>query len=161
MKIGFSFGRCLGSIVRREVAFDDVLCIVARTRMDTEENVLGVVREYMHRRGYLAGLDQPTCEEIALRLFNSGKILEPRANKISPMQVPHDYIWMDLFPTAADGPASAVVRTAWEQYRMLLLLTEQLPEDNYVPKHSERVKPMTPEEIEKHKIALALLANAI
>lgn len=161
MKIGFSFGRCLGSIVRGEVAFDDVLCIIARTRMDTEEHVRGVVREYMDRRGYLLGLDQSTCEDMALRLFNQGKILEPRANRINPMQVPQDYIWMDLFPTAADGPASDAVRNAWGQYRMLLQLTEQLPEDDYVPEHSGRVKPATPEEIERQKTALNLMLNAI
>lgn len=161
MKIGFSFGRCLGSIVRGKVAFDDVLCIIARTRMDTEEHVRGVVREYMDRRGYLLGLDQSTCEDMALRLFNQGKILEPRANRISPMQVPQDYIWMDLFPTAAEGAESDAVRNAWGQYRMLLQLTEQLPEDDYVPKHSERVKPATPEEIERQKTALNLMLNAI
>ena len=161
MKIGFSFGRCLGSIVRGEVEFDDVLCIIARTRMDTDEHVLGVVREYMYRRGYLLGLDQTTCEDMALRLFNSGKILEPRANCISPMQVPQDYIWMDLFPTAADGPASDGVRNAWDQYRMLLQLTEQLPEDDYVPQHSDRQKTPTPEELKQQQAALAILAASI
>jgi hypothetical protein len=55
MKIGFSFGRCLGSIVRGEVAFDDVLCLIARTRMETEAQVRGVVEVYMHRHGYLTG----------------------------------------------------------------------------------------------------------
>lgn len=161
MKIGFSFGRCLGSIVRGEVAFDDVLCIIARTRMETDKAVVGVVQEYMYRHEYLAGLDQPTCEDVALRLFNRGKILEPRANRISPMRVPRDYIWMDLFPTAADGPESTGVRNAWDQYRMLLTLTKQLPEDDYVPEHGERQKPLTPDELDKHRIAVNLLANAI
>lgn len=161
MKIGFSFGRCLGSIVRGEVAFEDVLCIIARTRMETDEHVRGVVGQYMYRRGYLEGLDQPICEDVALRLFNSGKILEPRANGISPMSVPRDYIWMDLFPTAADGPESDAVRTAWDQYRMLLQLTEQLPEEDYVPQHSDRQKPLTPEEIEQQKTALNLMLNVI
>ena len=161
MKIGFSFGRCLGSIVRGEVAFEDVLCIIARTRMETDDHVRGVVGEYMHRRGYLLGLDRPICEDMALRLFNSGKILEPRANRISPMQVPQDYIWMDLFPTAVDGADSVAVRTAWDQYRMLLQLTEQLPEDGYVPQHSDRQKEPTPEELEQQKAALNLLVNSI
>jgi hypothetical protein len=161
MKIGFSFGRCLGSIVRGEVAFDDVLCIIARTRMETEQHVLGVVDQYMYRSGYLLGLDQAECEAIAVRLFNSGKVLEPRANGIRPMSVPQDYIWMDLFPTAAEGAESDTVRTAWDQYRMLLTLTEQLPEEGYVPEHSEREKPPTPEEIEQQKTALNLLLNAI
>jgi hypothetical protein len=159
MKIGFSFGRCLGSIVRGEVAFEDVLCIIARTRMNTEEHVRGVVDQYMYRRGYLEGLDQATCEDVAVRLFNSGKILEPRANNISPMSVPRDYIWMDLFPTAACGAESDTVRTAWDQYRMLLALTEQLPEDDYVPQHSDRLLP-TPAEAKQQDMALKLMVTA-
>jgi hypothetical protein len=161
MKIGFSFGRCLGSIVRGEVAFDDVLCLIARTHMETEEHVRGVVREYMGRRGYLLGLDQAACEEMGLRLFNSGKILEPRANRINPMQVPHDYIWMDLFPTAPAGTVNASVTAAWEQYRMLITMVEQLPEEGFVPEHSERLKPLTPEEQEKQRKYIEMLANSI
>ena len=126
MKIGFSFGRCLGSIVRDEVDIKDVMCIVARTRMSTEDDVLWVIDEYLGRPGYLMGLDHDTCVERGLRLFREGKILEPRANGIQTMQVPADYIWMDLFPTISVG--SETVRTAWDQYRMLLNLTELVPE---------------------------------
>ena len=43
MKIGFSFGRCLGSIVRGEVSIDDVLVIIARTHMPKEEHVQEVL----------------------------------------------------------------------------------------------------------------------
>jgi hypothetical protein len=138
LKIGFSFGRCLRDIVKGEVVFDDVLCIIARTRMETEEHVRGVVSEYMHRRGYLLGLDQDTCEQIGLQLFSSGKILEPRANGINPMSVPRDYVWMDLFPTVPNA-ASDAVQQAWEGYRLLITLTEQLPEDDFVPQHSEKI----------------------
>lgn len=138
MKIGFSFGRCLGSIVRGEVAFDDVLCLIARTRMETEAQVRGVVDAYMDRDGYLLGLDQPLCEEIGVRLFKSGKILEPRANGINPTSVPRDYIWMDLFPTAPHGTVNQSVISAWEQYRMLITMVQQLPEEGYVPRHSDK-----------------------
>ena len=163
MKIGFSFGRCLGSIVRGEVAFDDVLCLIARTRMETEAHVRGVIAEYMHRRGYLLGLDQTACEEMGLKLFNSGKILEPRANGIQPMSVPRDYIWMDLFPTAPAGAASDAVNAAWDHYRMLITLTEHLPEEGYVPEHSEKVieKELTEEEKVEQKKALDMLIRAM
>lgn len=160
MKIGFSFGRCVRDIVRGEVAFDDVLCIIARTRMNTEAHVKGVVSEYMWRQGYLYGLDEAECMRVGLELFNSGKILEPRANNIQPMQVPADYLWMDLFPTVPNAAADAV-QSAWDAYRMLITLTEQLPEEGYVPEHSARLKPMTPEEEEKQKKDLAMLTNFI
>jgi len=160
LKIGFSFGRCVRDIVNGEVKIEDVLCIIARTRMNTDEDVKYVIQEYLYRRGYLLGLDATECERVGLELFNSGKILEPRANGINPMQVPADYLWMDLFPTMPNA-ASTAVQSAWDSYRMLITLTEQLPEEGYVPQHSERIKPLTPEEEEKQKKNLALLANFI
>ena len=162
MKIGFSFGRCLGSIVRGEVALEDVLVIIARTRMETEDHVRGVIAEYLTRRGYLQGLDQTECERVGLELFNSGRILEPRANNIGAgVSVPRDYLWMDLSPTAASGADSVAVRQAWEHYRMLLTLTEQLPEEGYAPKHGQKAVPLTPEELEQHKKSIDMLAAFI
>jgi len=160
LKIGFSFGRCVRDIVKGEVAIEDVLCIIARTRMDSDEHVRGVVHEYMYRPGYLYGLDATECERVGLELFNSGKILEPRANRINPMQVPADYLWMDLFPTVPNAAADAV-QSAWDAYRILITLTEQLPEEGYVPGHSERLKTPTPEEEEKQRQVLAILAHSI
>jgi hypothetical protein len=162
MKIGFSFGRCLGSIVRGEVALEDVLVIIARTRMATEDHVRGVIAEYMHRRGYLLGLDQAECERVGLELFNTGRILEPRSNNVGAgMSVPRDYLWMDLFPTAASGAESVAVKSAWDHYRMLLTLTEQLPEEGYAPKHGVKAVPLTPEELEAQKKSFDMLSALI
>lgn len=160
MKIGFSFGRCLGSIVRGEVAFEDVLCIIARTNMPEEEHVREVVADYMHRRGYLQGLEQTACEEMGVQLFNAGKIIEPRANGVNAMSVPRDYIWMDLFPTVPNA-ASDAVQQAWNGYRLLIALTEQLPEEGFVPEHGEKMKPLTPEEEENSHKMLNILMNSI
>ena len=162
MKIGFSFGRCLGSIVRGEVALEDVMVIIARTNMPQEEHVRGVVAEYMNRRGYLQGLDQTECERVGLELFNSGRILEPRANNIGAgTSVPRDYIWMDLFPTAPCGTENESVTAAWEQYRMLITMVEQLPEHGYIPEHGVKAVPLTPEELEQHKKSINMLAAFI
>lgn len=158
MKIGFSFGRCLGSIVRGEVSLEDVLVIIARTRMETEAHVIGVIAEYMHRPGYLQGLDQAECERVGLELFNSGRVLEPRANNVGVgMSVPRDYIWMDLSPTAPHGVQSDSVKLAWEQYRLLITLTEQLPEEGFVPEHGLKAVPLTPEELEEQRKAFKML----
>jgi hypothetical protein len=162
MKIGFSFGRCLGSIVRGEVALDDVLVIIARTHMPKEEHVQEVIAEYMTRRGYLQGLDQTECERVGIELFNTGRILEPRSNNIGAgVSVPRDYLWMDLFPTAASGADSVAVKAAWEHYRLLLTLTEQLPEEGYAPKHGLKAVPLSPEELEAQQKAFDMLARAI
>lgn len=162
MKIGFSFGRCLGSIVRGEIALEDVLVIIARTRMETEAHVRGVVAEYMHRRGYLMGLDQAECERVGINLFNTGRILEPRANNVGAgMSVPRDYIWMDLSPTAPHGVQSEAVKLAWDHYRLLITLTEQLPEEGFVPEHGVKAVPLSPEELEAQKKAFDMLGAFI
>lgn len=138
MKIGFSFGRCLKDLVNGTVKLEDVMCIIARTHMITEEHVKNVIKEYTYRRDYLMGLDPAECERIGLELWKSGKVLEPRANGISASSVPRDYIWMDLYPTEADV-ASDGVKEAWEAYRLMIALTEQLPEPNeQVYHHSEK-----------------------
>jgi len=147
MKIGFSFGRCLASIVRGEVAINDVMCIIARTHMPKQEDVEYVIKEYSHRHGYLLGLDLEECLRIGVELWRTGRVIEPRSNGIHAMQVPQEYIWMDLYPTEADIKSDGV-KEAWNAYRMLIQLTEQLPEQNdNAVKHSERLvdeKPIDP-----------------
>ena len=147
MKIGFSFGRCLASIVRGEVNINDVMCIIARTHMPKQEDVEYVVKEYLHRPGYLAGLGEAECLRVGVELWQTGRIIEPRSNGIYAMSVPQEYIWMDLYPTEADVRSDGV-KEAWNAYRMLIQLTEQLPEQNdNAVKHSERLvdeKPIDP-----------------
>ena len=128
MRIGFSFGRCVASIVRGEVNIADVLLIVARTRMPTDEDVKWVIEEYLNHPSYLAGLDRNKCLQVGLELFTSGRIIEPRANGVNTLSVPRDYIWMDLYPTAVDGVKNEGVKEAWNAYRTWISLTEQLPE---------------------------------
>ena len=139
MKIGFSFGRCLGSIVRGEVALADVMCIIARTHMPKQEDVEWVVKEYLTRPGYLLGLDEAECLRVGVELWKTGRVIEPRSNGIYAMSVPKEYIWMDLYPTEAEVKSDGV-KEAWNAYRMMILLTEQLPETNdNVLKHGERL----------------------
>ena len=138
MKIGFSFGRCLRDIVKGTVKLEDVMCVIARTHMMTEDHVKYIIAEYINRRDYLYGLDPAECERIGLELWKSGKVLEPRANGISASSVPRDYIWMDLYPTEADITNDGV-KEAWDAYRLMIVLTEQLPEPNdHVFRHSEK-----------------------
>lgn len=160
MKIGFSFGRCVRDIVNGDVSLDDVLCIIARTYMPKEHDVLHVIEHYLHERTYLLGLDKEECERVGLELFRSGRILEPRANGIAVMQVPREFVWMDLYPTVA-ATKNDGVRAAWESYRMLIGLAEQLPEsgEDAVYRHGEKMvkEELTPEQVEEQKQALDLL----
>lgn len=165
MKIGFSFGRCVRSIVLNEVEINDVLCIIARTYMPNERDVEYVIDEYLNRSKYLMGLDPAHCKDVGLELWRTGRVVEPRSNGIHVMSVPQDCVWMDLYPTVV-GSDNASVKSAWENYRMLIGLAEQLPEPDETnlravskdaSRDAENQKVLTQEEVEERKQALDLL----
>lgn len=169
MKIGFSFGRCVRSIVLDEVKIDDVLCIIARTYMPNEQDVQHVIDHYMHEPRYLGGLDPERCHEVGLKLWKTGRVIEPRQNGIHVMSAPQDCVWMDLYPTVV-GSENASVQAAWEGYRMLIQLAEQVPEpdESYLKAGGKDSKhdaanyvPPSPEEIAAQKAALDLLIRSI
>lgn len=147
MKIGFSFGRCVASIVRGDVDINDVMCIIARTLMPKAEDVEWVIAQYLDTPGYLMGLDPDKCREVGLELWMSGRVIEPRSNGVYAARVPKEYVWMDLYPTEADVRSDGV-KEAWNTYRMMLTLTEQIPEPNaQAVQHGERLveqKPIDP-----------------
>ena len=146
MKIGFSFGRCVGSIVRGEVDTNDVMCIIARTNMPKLEHVKYVIDEYLLRPQYLGGLDPQRCQEVGEELWITGKIVEPRGSNIGVRMVPSEYVWMDLYPTVV-GVENESVKAAWEAYRMLIGLTTNLPDiDAAEIAHGEKFVRMAKEE---------------
>ena len=127
MKIGFSFGRCIRDIVNGEVNYDDVAWIISGTTVKDAEGAKFVIEDYMHRQDYLEGLDQEQCMDIGMRLFNQGKVFQPRLQGIRAFRIPEGAVWADLFPT--NGSKSDAVKKAWEAYRFMLHMTAQLPED--------------------------------
>jgi hypothetical protein len=115
--------------------------------MPKQEDVEYVVKDYLTRPAYLKGLDPDECLRLGVELWRTGRVIEPRSNGIHAMSVPQEYIWMDLYPTEADVRSDGV-KEAWNAYRMLIQLTEQLPEQNdNAIRHSERIideKPIDP-----------------
>lgn len=173
MKIGFSFGRCVRDIVDGVVNIDDVLLIVGRTNMPNREGCEWVIDQYLNSL-YLHGRDPERCREVGLALYDSCRVIEPRGVGGHVMQVPNDCVWMDLFPTATDVQNEAV-KQAWEQYRMLIGLSAQLPEvdeetlkasgkrrENIAPK-KKRGRKTKAEKLaeEEQRKALDLLAGCI
>lgn len=106
MKVGYSFGKCIASIVRGEVALDDVLVIVAQTHMRSEYDIPGVIDSYLKRPSYLMGLDRAECIKVGVALWESGKVHQPRALGVWARPVPQ--VW-DTIASAesASEPTSA------------------------------------------------------
>ena len=128
MKIGFSFGRCIRDIVKGEVDINDVLVIVARTRMPELEHVVTVISDYMYRDDYLLGLDEDECQRVGAELFESGRVHQARleSGNIWGIAAAHgDAVWADVVPTTH---MNEQVKDAWNQYRFLLNMTSNIPE---------------------------------
>lgn len=126
MKIGFSFGRCIRDIVNGTVDINDVVAIITRTRMTDPSDMRYVIAEYMYVPTYLLDLDEEKCNEVALDLWNSGRLHQPRNYGTYPVRISADHVWMDLVPTTySDNEA---VQSAWEQYRVLLKLSADVPQ---------------------------------
>ncbi len=124
MKIGFSLGRCVRDIAKGIVDIDDVAFIIAATNIDDTDLLKMVILSYSSEEDYLYGLDEDLCQQIALSLWNSNKILQPRKQGINRHMQPENSIWVDIFPTKPS--ANSVVQNAWNNYRMLLNMIENI-----------------------------------
>lgn len=127
MKIGFSYGRCIRDIVNGEVSTDDVAFIIAATAIRDEAQLARVVSEYTTRPDYLAGLDEEKCQEVALQLWQEGKVLQPRLQGLHRHKQPADAVWVDIYATTTSENES--VKKAWDAYRFMLHMTENIDND--------------------------------
>lgn len=129
MLIGTSLGRCLISILRGEVREEDVILITTATDCPTYQQYIGVVKSYHkhgnpHSRssgGYDFG-DIPLEDalDLAERLWNSGRIHQPRTFGATGLLGSASTIWLDIVPVP-DG-SNEYVMEAWDKYRTLALL---------------------------------------
>jgi hypothetical protein len=124
MKIGFSLGRCVRDIVNNDISIDDVAFIIAATNIKSEDHLDNVINVYMTEPGYLLGLDYDRCKEVAQHLWNTNRILQPRAQGMHRHAQPENSIWVDMFPTELSGNES--VKKAWDAYRFMLHMTENV-----------------------------------
>jgi hypothetical protein len=127
MKIGFSLGRCVRDIVNGEVDIDSVAFIIAATAIRSPEQLDQVIEDYLWRSDYLSGLDEVRCKEVALELWNSSKILQPRLQGLHRHKQPENAIWVDIFATVNSN--SEAVKTAWDSYRFMLHMVENVDND--------------------------------
>lgn len=125
MKMGFSLGRCVRDIVKELVDIDDVAFIIAATSIQDEPQLANVIEQYMYRDDdYLYGLDESKCQEVALELWKTNKILQPRRQGIHRHRQPENSVWVDMFPTELSENPS--VKSAWDAYRFMLHMTENV-----------------------------------
>jgi len=124
MKIGFSLGRCVRDIVKGKVSEDDVAFIITATNIREVEQLNYVIDDYMFREEYLYGLDEAECKRVALSLWDSNKLLQPRREGLHRHKQPANSIWVDMFPTELSE--NSAVKSAWDNYRFMLHMVENV-----------------------------------
>jgi hypothetical protein len=127
MKIGFSLGRCVRDIVNGEVSVDDVAFLITATYVKDKEQLEHVISHYMYEPGYLLNLDFEKCKEVAYCLWDSNKIIQPRAQGMHRHMQPESSIWVDIFPTELSS--NEAVKNAWNGYRFMLHMVENVDTD--------------------------------
>jgi hypothetical protein len=133
--IGTSLGKCLRSVLLGEVPEDDILLIVTRTMAPDMERFIDVVKQYYEQGNYTArnpheyDLSVKPWEEVealATRLYNGGKIHQPRIFVSLGSQFIHPDLsndtWVEVSPKSRN--TTPAVKQAYEQYKMLDALTK-------------------------------------
>ena len=136
MLIGTSLGQCLRDILAGEVSEDDVVMIISRTMAPDADKLIPVLEQYYSPTGgYNGSYDlslggSKTIEEVielGLRLFNTGKIHQPRCFPDFQGGFVHPDMhgagkWIELAPKTWN--TTPVVVDAYEKYKILDALTK-------------------------------------
>lgn len=122
MKVGLSFSRCLRDIFNGTIDEQDVLVIIARTDFDphNDNHWNGIWDGYT-----LGGLSNPEWADfaddyddfrrMAIRLYDNGKIHQPRQFKAHPPRMP--YYWLDCVVTPEEHTPAQ--QKAWDNYQLI------------------------------------------
>ena len=135
MYIGTSLGKCLRSILLGQVSEDDVLLIITRTMTPDLEGFIVVVKQYYDQGNYtsrnpyeynLSVKPWGEVEALATRLYNSGKIHQPRNFTSLGNQFVHPDLssdtWVEVSPKSRNTTPAVV--EAYEKYLILDALTK-------------------------------------
>jgi hypothetical protein len=133
MLIGTSLGRCLKDILSGGVSESDVVMIITRTMAPDVERFLPVIEQYYYGTDgdeYDLSVDGTKTlaevNELAMRLFNGGKIHQPRCFTDFGNGFVHPGLrsagkWIELAP--ANWNTTPAVVEAYKNYRVLDALT--------------------------------------
>ena len=123
--IGTSLGRCLRSILLGEVSSEQVFLISTGTKSETKEQYLGIVKQY-YQYGFgdydITQWSWEEVEKLALELWYSGKIHQPRNFGAGPLFPTGFELWFEVIPPhLLEEPAA---KDLWEKLKVIAWLYE-------------------------------------
>ena len=123
MKIGLSLSRCVRDIVEGRVDLRDVLVLITRTDFDPyEEKQWAAIWEgYTNYNPEWQGLDHDAVLDIVTRLWDAGKIHQPRQFGAHPVRR-REY-WLEAVLPGSELERNPAAKDAWDKFQMIAGLT--------------------------------------
>jgi hypothetical protein len=126
MKIGLSYSRCVRDIVDGVVDINDVLVLITRTDFDphNDEQWSSIWEGY---HGYnpwsspewmnYPDEDETKFRDISIKLYDTGKMHQPRKFGAHPSRRPE--IWLETFLPPTELETNPAVKKAWKQFQIV------------------------------------------
>ena len=131
MKIGLSLSRCVRDIVEGHVDIDDVLVLIARTDFDptVPEQWDSIWVGYISYNPEWRGLEHDAVRNVVLRLWDSGRIHQPRQFGAHPTRR-REY-WLETVLPDSELERNPAARDAWDRFQVIAGLADVKLDKNY------------------------------
>jgi hypothetical protein len=142
MKIGLSYSRCVNDIVDGKVDIADVLVLITRTNFDPHNDEQWVNIWEGYGGGQTFGspysnpewIDHPAEDEvkfreISIKLYDSGKMHQPRQFGARPQRRPE--IWLETVLPSSELETNPAAKKAWDTFQIVAGLTNTTLDKEY------------------------------
>jgi hypothetical protein len=142
MKIGLSYSRCVKDIVDGKVDLDDILVLITRTNFDphNDEQWAGIWEGYGGGQTFGSPFSNPECidhpvedeakfREISIKLYDSGKLHQPRKFGAHPQRRPE--IWLETVLPSSELITNPAAKKAWDTFQIVAGLTNTRLDKEY------------------------------
>ena len=124
MKVGLSLSRCLRDMVEGKVLFEDVLVVIARTKIDpyNDDDWKKLFDGYLYgglSHPEWAGMEdeEENLRHVLKQLHANGKLHQPRQFGAHPTRL--SYYWLECFAPTEEIANNPATLKAWERYKLL------------------------------------------
>jgi hypothetical protein len=127
MKIGLSLSRCVRDIVEGRVNINDILVIIARTRLDPtqDDHWRSIWEGYSVKNSWTQpewyGLSEKETRKTVLDLWHRGLIHQPRCFGANPVRRPE--YWLEAVFPSDELQKNPAALAAWEEFQTIAGLT--------------------------------------
>ena len=142
MKIGLSYSRCIKDIFDGKVELDDVLVLITRTDFDphNDDQWRGIWEGYGGGQTFgnpfsnpewidHPAEDEAKFREISIKLYDSGKMHQPRKFGARPQRRPE--IWLETVLPSSELITNPAAKKAWDTFQIIAGLTNTKLDKEY------------------------------